>query len=120
MAPKALGPWSQAVAVNPASFLFASGQIHIDPGTGQPLDKADIKAQTERAMESLKAVLEAGGTSLDKVVKTTVFLADLNDSGKVNEVYARYFPTAPPARSTIQVAALPRGARVEVEAIAAP
>ena len=120
MAPKALGPYSQAVAVNPGSFLFASGQIHLDPATGQPLEKADIKAQTERAMESLKAVLAAAGAGFDKVVKTTVFLADMSDAGKVNEVYARYFPGAPPARSTIQVAALPRGARVEVEAIAAP
>lgn len=120
LAPKAIGHYSQAIAVNPGSFLFASGQIHLDPATGQPLEKADIKAQTERVMENLKAVLEAGGTSFDKVVKTTVFLADMNDSGKVNEVYARYFPGAPPARSTIQVAALPRGARVEVEVIAAP
>ena len=120
LAPKALGPYSQAVAVNPRSFLFASGQIDLDPATGQPLEKADIQAQTARVMENLKAVLEAGGAGFDKVVKATVFLADMNDSGKVNEVYARYFPNAPPARSTIQVAALPRGARVEVEVIATP
>ena len=118
-APKAIGPYSQAIAVNAGSLLFASGQIPIDPANGQ-LVQGDIVAQAERVMENLKAVLEAGGAGFDKVVKTTIYLADLADFAKVNETYARYFQKAPPARATVQVAALPRSARVEIECVAAP
>jgi len=118
-APKAIGPYSQAIAVKAGSLLFASGQIPIDPASGQ-LVQGDIVAQTERVMENLKAVLEGGGAGFDKVVKTTIYLADLADFAKVNETYARYFPKAPPARATVQVAALPKSARVEIECIAAP
>ena len=118
-APKAIGPYSQAIAVSAGSLLFVSGQIPIDPANGQ-LVQGDIVAQTERVMENLKAVLEAGGAGFGKVVKTTIYLADLADFAKVNETYGRYFPKAPPARATVQVAALPRSARVEIECVAAP
>ena len=118
-APKAIGPYSQAIAVSGRTLLFVSGQIPIDPATGQ-LVQGDIVAQTERVMENLKAVLEAGGAGFDKVVKTTIYLADIADFAKVNETYARYFQSSPPARATIQVAALPRNARVEIECVAAP
>ncbi len=118
-APKAIGPYSQAIAVNAGSLLFASGQIPMDPATGQ-LVQGDIVAQTEGVMQNLKAVLEAGGAGFDKVVKTTIYLADLADFAKVNETYGKYFPKAPPARATVQVAALPRSARVEIECVAAP
>src|SRR6266852_508696 len=117
-APKAIGPYSQGIGVSPESFLFVSGQIPIDPATGQPV-QGDIGAQTERVMENLKAVLEAGGASFDKVVKTTIFVADMADFAKVNETYGRYFKTAPPARATVQVRGLPRGARVEIDCVAA-
>ena len=117
-APKAVGPYSQGVGVSPASFLFVSGQMPLDPVTGQPV-LGDAGAQTERVMENLKAVLEAGGASFDKVVKTTIFVADMADFAKVNEAYGRYFKTAPPARATVQVRGLPRGARVEIDCVAA-
>ncbi len=117
-APKAIGPYSQGIGVSPESFLFVSGQIPIDPATGQPV-QGDIGAQTERVMENLKAVLEAGGASFDKVVKTTIFVADMADFAKVNETYGRYFQKAPPARATVQAGALPRGARVEIDCVAA-
>ena len=116
-APKAIGPYSQAVQVDSGKMTFLSGQIPLDPATGE-LVNGDITAQTERVMENLKAVLHAGGLELAHVVRCGIFLADLGEFGKVNEVYGRYFGAAPPARATVQVAALPRGARVEIDAIA--
>ncbi|MGI5864117.1 MAG: RidA family protein [Myxococcales bacterium] len=116
-APKAIGPYSQAIAVPAGEMVFLSGQIPLDPQTGELVGQ-DIVAQTERVMENLKAVLEAASLTLEHVVKTTILLADLGDFAKVNEVYGRYFSANPPARATFQVAALPRGARVEIEAIA--
>lgn len=114
-APRAIGPYSQAVIWQ--GLVFVSGQIPLDPLTGEIVE-GDIAAQTERVLENLRAILEACGSSLDRVVKTTVYLADLNDFPQMNEVYARYFPSAPPARATVEVSRLPRGARVEIEAIA--
>ena len=114
-APKAIGPYSQAVSAG--DFVFTSGQIPLDPST-QALVQGDIRAQTERVMENLGAVLEAAGTSFDRVVKATIFVVDLNDFATVNEIYGKRFPKEPPARSTVQVAALPKGARVEIELIA--
>ncbi|MEP0766527.1 MAG: RidA family protein [Fimbriimonadia bacterium] len=115
-APAAIGPYSQAIKVS-GTLLFTSGQIPLEPATGEMVS-GDIAAQTTRVLENLKAVLEAGGASLADVVKTTIFLADMADFATVNEVYAEFFPTDPPARSTVQVAALPKGARVEIEAVA--
>ncbi len=115
-APKAIGPYSQAVVLNGVAYL--SGQIPLDPATGQ-LVEGDIAAQTERVLQNLKAVLEASGASLESVLKTTVFLKDMADFPKMNEVYARYFATNPPARSTVQAAKLPRDVSVEIDAIAA-
>jgi len=114
-APPAIGPYSQAVIGN--GFVFAAGQIPLDPRTGQ-LVPGDIRVQTRRVLENLKAVLEAAGSSMDRVVKTTVFLRDLNDFGAANEIYGEYFRESPPARSTVQVAKLPRDAAVEIEAVA--
>jgi 2-iminobutanoate/2-iminopropanoate deaminase len=114
-APKAIGPYSQAVIHNGLAFL--SGQIPIDPGTNQ-LISGDIAAQTERVLENIKAVLQASGSSLDRVLKTTVFLKDMGDFPKMNEVYARYFGQNPPARSTVEAARLPRDVQVEIDAIA--
>jgi 2-iminobutanoate/2-iminopropanoate deaminase len=114
-APKAVGPYSQAVAVG--NFLFCSGQIPLDPVTGELL-KEDVTAQTTLVLENLRAVLAANGMTFAHVVKTTVFLIDLADFAAMNGVYASYFPSQQPARSTIQVAALPKAARVEIEAIA--
>jgi 2-iminobutanoate/2-iminopropanoate deaminase len=114
-APKAIGPYSQAVVVNGVAYL--SGQIPIDPATGQ-LAEDDITIQTARVLENVKAVLEACGASLAHVVKTTVFLHDMNEFGRMNEVYAQYFKESPPARSTVQAARLPRDVRVEIDAIA--
>ena len=115
-APKAIGPYSQAVRAN--GFVFLSGQIPLDPKT-QQIVEGDVSVQTERVMENLKGVVEAAGSSLHHVVKTTVFLKDMNDFAAMNEVYARYFTAAPPARSTVQVARLPKDALVEIEMIAA-
>lgn len=115
-APKAIGPYSQAVIYN--GMAFCSGQIPLDPETGQIID-GDVAAQTERVLENLKAVLEAAGSSLDRVLKTTVFLKDMGDFPKINEIYGRYFAENSPARSTVEVACLPRGAKVEIDAIAA-
>ncbi len=98
-------------------FVYAAGQVPLDPRTGQ-LVPGDIRIQTRRVLENLKAVLEAAGSSMDKVVKTTVFLRDLNDFGTMNEIYGQYFQENPPARSTVQVAKLPREAAVEIEAVA--
>lgn len=115
-APKAIGPYTQAIVHNGIAYL--SGQIPLDPATGQVIE-GGIAEQTERVFENLKAVLEASGSSLDAVLKTTVYLRDIADFPKMNEVYGRYFTAAPPARSTIQAAALPRNAMVEIDAIAA-
>jgi 2-iminobutanoate/2-iminopropanoate deaminase len=114
-APKAIGPYSQAVRVN--GMLFMSGQIPLDPGTMQ-LVEGTIQMQTERVLENLKAVLAAAGLTLENVVKTSVFLKNLSEFPQMNEVYARYFPTNPPARSTVEVAKLPRDVSVEIDAIA--
>jgi 2-iminobutanoate/2-iminopropanoate deaminase len=115
-APAPIGPYSQAVGVG--GLVFASGQIPLDPATGK-LVEGDIEAQTERVIQNVKALLAAAGSSLARVVKTSVFLQDLADFGRMNEVYARHFTGHPkPARSTFQVAALPAGARVEIEVIA--
>ena len=114
-APKAIGPYSQAVLAG--GFVFCSGQGPIDPATGQ-LAQGGVSIQTERTLENLRAVLEAAGSSLAQVVKTTVFLKDMNDFKTMNEVYARYFTADPPARATIQAARLPLDILVEIEAIA--
>jgi 2-iminobutanoate/2-iminopropanoate deaminase len=113
--PKAIGPYSQAIRAN--GFVFVSGQIPLDPAT-QQLVAGDVQVQTERVLENLKGILEAAGSSLDRVVRTTVFLADMNEFAAMNEVYGRYFRSQPPARSTVQVARLPRDARVEIDVIA--
>jgi 2-iminobutanoate/2-iminopropanoate deaminase len=114
-APGAIGPYSQAI--RSGGFLFTSGQVALDAGSGQ-LVQGTVQEEVARVLDNLDAVLRAGGSGLDRVVKTTVFLTDLKDFEAMNAVYARYFGTAKPARSTVQVAALPRGARVEIEAIA--
>jgi len=115
-APAAIGPYAQAN--HAGGFIFTSGQIPLDPRTGN-LTGTNIEEQTERVLENLKAVLEAAGTNMENVVKTTVFLADMNDFTKMNEVYARYFTgNMLPSRSTIEVAALPKGALIEIEAVA--
>jgi 2-iminobutanoate/2-iminopropanoate deaminase len=113
--PKPIGPYSQAIKSN--GFLFVSGQVALDPQTGEFVG-ADIRQQTERVLENLKGILEASGASFHHVVKTTVFLKDMNDFTAMNEVYARYFTAAPPARSTVQAARLPKDALVEIELIA--
>ena len=117
-APKAIGPYSQAISASAGRLLFCSGQIPLDPATGEMVGAGDVRAQTERVLENLGAVLTAGGASFGSVVKTTIFLLDLQDFGAVNEIYARYFPENPPARATVQAAGLPRGALVEIEATA--
>ena len=114
-APKAIGPYSQAIKAN--GLVFASGQIPLDPTTMQIVE-GGIREQTERVMNNLSAVLQAAGSSFDRVVKTTVFLADLADFAEMNETYGRFFGEAPPARSTVQVSRLPRDVRVEIDLIA--
>ena len=114
-APGAIGPYSQAV--RSGNFLFASGQIPIDPATGEFV-AGGITEQTEQVMRNVSAILEAAGAGLQQVVKTTVFLADMDDFTAMNEVYGRFFGEDPPARATVQAARLPRDARVEIEAIA--
>lgn len=116
-APRAIGPYSQAVESRGTRTLWLSGQIALDPATGE-LVKGDVVAQTERVLENLRAVLAAAGAGFEHVVRCTVYLADLGDFAQVNDVYARSFPREPPARATVQVAALPRGARVEIDAVA--
>lgn len=114
-APQAIGPYSQAIRAG--GLVFASGQIPLDPSTMQIVE-GDIGRQTERVLENLKAVLAAAGSSLERVVKTTVYLADMGDFAAMNEVYGRYFGAAKPARSTVQAARLPRDARIEIDVIA--
>ncbi|MCS6834778.1 MAG: RidA family protein [Anaerolineae bacterium] len=114
-APAAIGPYSQGVAAH--GFIFTSGQVPLVPGSSQ-LAEGGIQGQTRQALENLKAILEASGSSLEKVVKTTVFLQNMADFAAMNAIYSEYFPAQPPARSTIQVAALPLGALVEIEAVA--
>jgi 2-iminobutanoate/2-iminopropanoate deaminase len=115
-APSAVGPYSQAVATD--DLVFCSGQVGLDPATGE-LVGGGVEAETERALKNLEAVLDAAGCSFADVVKTTCFLADIADFATFNAIYARFFPDPPPARSTFQVAAIPKGARVEIEAVAA-
>ena len=114
-APKAIGPYSQAVVHNGLAFL--SGQIPLDPASGQVVE-GDIAVQTTRVLENLKAVLEACGLGLDRVVKTTVYIKDMGEFAKMNELYGKYFSQNPPARSTVEAARLPRDVRVEIDAIA--
>jgi 2-iminobutanoate/2-iminopropanoate deaminase len=113
--PKAIGPYSQAIRAN--GFVFLSGQIPLDPTTQQVIE-GDIAAQTERVLENLKGVVEAAGSSIQRVVKTTVFLADMNDFAAMNEIYSRYFVAHKPARSTVEVSRLPKNVRVEIDLIA--
>ena len=114
-APAALGPYSQAITVG--EFVYTSGQVAIDPASGE-LIGGGIAEQTERVLKNVAAVLEAAGSSLDQVVKTLVFLADMDDFAAMNEVYGRFFAGPPPARSTVQAARLPKDARIEIEAVA--
>jgi 2-iminobutanoate/2-iminopropanoate deaminase len=114
-APKAIGPYSQAIQAG--NLLFLSGQIPLDPASGE-LVKGDISEQTRRVLENLKGVLESQGLGMEDVVKVTIFLKDMGNFNQVNEVYATYFPSSPPARSTVEVARLPRDAGIEIEAIA--
>jgi 2-iminobutanoate/2-iminopropanoate deaminase len=115
-APAAIGPYSQAV--RSGRFLFCSGQIPLDPKSGQ-IVPGDIAAQTRRVLDNIAAILRTEGLTFDNVVKTTVFLTDLGDFQTVNEIYGSYFRNHPPARSTVQVSALPKGAKIEIEVIAA-
>jgi 2-iminobutanoate/2-iminopropanoate deaminase len=115
-APSAIGPYSQAIRAG--DLLFVSGQIPIDPSTGNLIEQTDIKAQTHRVLENLSAILRAAGVSIDNVVRTTVFLRNMSDFADMNSVYAEYFRTAPPARSTVEAARLPRDVAVEIDCIA--
>jgi len=114
-APEAIGPYSQAIQAG--NFLFLSGQIPLDPKTGE-LVKGDIRQQTQQVLENIKVVLESQKLGMENVVKMTIFLKDIGKFNQVNEVYATYFPSSPPARSTVEVAKLPRDAEIEIEAIA--
>ncbi len=114
--PKPIGPYSQAVKTN--GFLYLSGQVALDPKTNE-MSPGDIRQQTERVLENIKGILEAAGSNLHHVIKTTVFLKDMNEFPAMNEIYGRYFTAAPPARSTVQVTRLPKDALVEIEVIAA-
>lgn len=116
-APAAIGPYSQGIKVSTGELLFTAGQIPMDPGTGE-IVSGDIQIQTRRVLENLKAVIESGGSSLDKVVKVTVFLKDMNDFAAMNEMYDQYFGNNPPARSAVQVARLPRDVDIEIECVA--
>jgi 2-iminobutanoate/2-iminopropanoate deaminase len=115
-APKAIGPYSQAI--RSGEFIFCAGQAGLEPATGL-LVSGGIEAQTRRVLQNLSAVLQAAGASLSQVVKTTVFLTDMNEFARMNAVYAEFFPTNPPARSTVQVSRLPKDACVEIELVAA-
>ncbi|MBN1264024.1 MAG: RidA family protein [Anaerolineales bacterium] len=114
-APKAVGPYSAAIRAG--EFVFVSGNLGLDPASGE-FDSGGVEAQTRRALQNLQAILGASGSAMDSVVKTTVFLQDMGDFGKMNAVYAEFFPAEPPARSAVEVAALPKGGLVEIEAIA--
>jgi 2-iminobutanoate/2-iminopropanoate deaminase len=115
-APKPIGPYSQGIIVD-GRFVYTAGQVAIDPATNQIVE-GDIKVQTRQVLKNVDAILHAAGTSMDAVVKTTVFLKDFNDFAAMNEVYAEFFSTAAPARSTVEVARLPRDMKVEIEAVA--
>jgi 2-iminobutanoate/2-iminopropanoate deaminase len=117
-APRAIGPYSQAISARGGRLVFCSGQIPLDPRTGEMVGAGDVKAETHRVMQNLAAVLAAAGASLDAVVKATIYLTDLQSFALVNEVYGSYFTGPPPARATVQVAGLPRGAQVEIDAVA--
>ena len=117
-APRAIGPYSQAVIVEGARCVYCSGQIPLDPQTGELVGGGDAGKETHRVMQNLAAVLKAAGVSLDAVVKTTIYLTDLANFAAVNEAYATYFANTPPARATVQVTALPKGAQVEIDAVA--
>jgi len=114
-APAAIGPYSQGIAAG--GFLFVSGQIPLDPATGVMV-QGDVRVQVIRVLDNLKAILEEAGSGMERVVRTTVYLTDLREFMEMNEVYRRYFAADPPARSTVEVSALPQGARVEIDAIA--
>ena len=114
-APQAIGPYSQAIKAN--GFIFTSGQIAFDPATNQIIP-GDVAAQTERVLKNLEAILKAAGSGLERVVRTTVFLKNMGDFAAMNEVYARFWKSAPPARSTVEVARLPRDVAVEIDVIA--
>jgi 2-iminobutanoate/2-iminopropanoate deaminase len=114
-APKAIGPYSQAIKAN--GFVFVSGQVAIDPATQQVM-AGDVAAQTERVIKNLSAILKAAGSGLEKVVRTTVFLRNMNDFAAMNEVYGKFFSSAPPARSTVEVSRLPKDVLVEIDVIA--
>lgn len=117
-APKAIGPYAQAVVGTAGRWVFCSGQIPIDPSTGALVGGGDIRQETDRVMKNLEAVLRAAGAGFADVVKTTIYLVDLANFAVVNEIYGAYFPAEPPARVTVQVSALPKGAHVEIDAIA--
>lgn len=117
-APRAMGPYSQAIRATSQELLFLSGQIPLDPSTGE-IVSGDIEKQTEQVLRNLEAVLAAGGSSLSRVLKTTIYLRNLEDFPRVNAVYARFFGDAPPARSTVEVSRLPRQVGIEIDAIAA-
>ena len=116
LAPAAIGPYSQAIRAG--NMLFVSGQVAIDPSLGKVIDDKSIAAQTRRVLENIEAIVTAAGASLESVVKTTVFLKDMNDFAEMNAVYGEFFPANPPARSTVEVARLPKDARVEIDVIA--
>ena len=115
-APRAIGPYSQAIVAGP--LVFCSGQIALDPASGELVGAGDVRAQARRVMDNLAAVLAAAGSSLERVVKTTIYLTDLGDFAAVNEIYGSCWKGEPPARATVQVAALPRGGVVEIDAVA--
>jgi 2-iminobutanoate/2-iminopropanoate deaminase len=117
-APTAIGPYSQAVVASGPRTIYCSGQIPLDPQSGQLVGEGDVEKQTHRVMQNLAAVLQAAGASLEAVVKTTIYLTDLANFALVNQVYGIYFPQTPPARACVQVTALPRGAAVEIDAVA--
>ena len=116
-APEAIGPYNQAIVVKDAGLVYTSGQLGLDPGTGD-LVTAEIVAQTEQVLKNLQAVLEAAGSGLDKIIKTTVFLANMDDFSTVNRIYGQFFDSHQPARSAVQVARLPKDALIEIEAVA--